>query len=128
HPRSLRRALSDMVLDGGARCVRLDRLDPLLHRRGGRVHLALAQRLAVRRLENEVRLLPARLLALKAVTDLRIRLDRVYPGLGTGFGLVLLAAEDDLAVTGLETEEELTVRSLFNLELRSHESLRSSKW
>jgi hypothetical protein len=91
----------------------------MLHGRRGRIHLAAPQRFAVDGFEDEVGLLlAARRLALEVGSDRRIRLHRFDAAERTGLGLVLLAAEDDLAVGGLQMEVEMTIRSLLNLELR----------
>src|SRR5262249_37488016 len=56
-------------LNGGRRRVCLDRLDALLHGRGGRIHLAAPHRFAVRGFEDEVGLLAVRRLSLEVGID-----------------------------------------------------------
>ncbi len=101
--------LDGLVDDFAVGSIALDRSDAILAGGIARIHLALADDLAVRSGQREVGRTVFGDLAVEAGVVLGIflhRLDAVQAG---GFGLVSFAGEDHLTVGGLEVELKFTV-------------------
>src|SRR3546814_8352634 len=84
------------------------------------IHLAAADRLAVGRGEVEEELAVAGGLALEAGVVLAVLAHRFDAVDARAFGRITLAAQDPLAVAGLEIELELAVGALADLEIAGH--------
>ena len=106
--------------DLGVGGVLLDGRDALLQGRVGGVGLALADDLRVLRLQDKELLAVLGGLDLEAGLVGRVLLDRGDALLRVGQRLVLLAGQDDLAVGGLQVEEELPVRRSLDLKFSRH--------
>lgn len=94
------------VLDRGAGTVGLDRGDAIVAGGLGGIHLAGADDLAVRGLQDEVGLRGGGAFLFEVLGLRAVLADRVDPALGGGFGIITLAGKDDLVIAGLEDKAE----------------------
>src|ERR1044071_555780 len=97
-----------------------DGLDPVLHRSRRRVHLTLADRLAIAGGEDEVRAAVLGGFADVARVVLRVRAHGLDSVLGSALRFVRFAAQDYLVVAGFEVEAEFAGGAFFDDECSGH--------